>query len=80
MVAPPAPQPNKKEVVKIEPADQKSEMKMDTCGIYERAIYYMPYKSLEFLKKLQDVFYAINMEAAMIEAGGLRAITTKKLS
>lgn len=40
----------------------------------------MPYKSIEFVKKLQDAFYAINIEAAKIETGGMRSITTKKLS
>lgn len=40
----------------------------------------MPYKSQDFVKKLQDTFYDINLAASKIEAGGLRAIATKKLT
>ncbi|KAL4490305.1 hypothetical protein ABPG72_004344 [Tetrahymena utriculariae] len=76
--APPA--PAKKEAAKTETQIEIIPPKVDPQAIYERAVYYMPYKSPELVQRIQDAFYEINMEAAKVETGGLRAITTKKLS
>lgn len=47
--APAPPPPSKKEAPK--PVEKKIE-KIDFPPIFERAVYYMPYKSPEFVKKL----------------------------
>jgi len=65
--APPPPVPAaaaKKEAPKVE--EIKIEKK-DDPPIFEKAVYFMPYKSEEFVKNLQDAFYTINMEAAKAE-------------
>ncbi len=48
--------------------------------IFERVIYYMPYKSPEFVEKLQEAFAEINLKAAQIDVGGMRALSSKLLT
>lgn len=76
--AAPPPAAAKKEEQKTIAA--KVEPIVNDPAIFERAVFFMPYKSPEFVKKLQDSFYEINIAAGKIEAGGLRAISTKKLT
>ena len=48
--------------------------------IFERLIYYVPYKSPEFVEKLQNAFAEINLKVANIDVGGIRALSTKLLT
>ena len=75
-----------KEKEKIE--EKKEEIKLPELikppiindAIFERAVYIMPYKSTEFIVKLQNEINSINLEALNIQDGNLRSLTTHSFS